>query len=112
MDIVCCFVYLLKFYILTSNVISGQVPTCDDAYSWRYYSAASLGNQADSLTDTDTDVDTENCVHVKPPAPPNCGTNVGSAASSLDDYKANPAGILVAITRSQACEYITIIRYT
>ena len=40
-------VYLLLFYILTtSKVISGRVPTCDIAHSWRLYSAVSLEHQA------------------------------------------------------------------
>ena len=39
----------LLFYILATKVISGRVPTFDDsAHSWRLYSAALLGNQANS----------------------------------------------------------------
>ena len=35
----------LLFYILeTFKVISGRVPTCDRVHSWRFYSAAPLGN--------------------------------------------------------------------
>ena len=30
--------------LATSKVISGQVPTCDGGHSWRFYSAAPLGN--------------------------------------------------------------------
>ena len=42
-------VYLLLFYVLaTSEVISGQVLTCDSAHLWRLYSTAPLGNQATS----------------------------------------------------------------
>ena len=36
---------VLLFYVLaTSRVMSGRVPTCDSAHSWRHYSAAPLGN--------------------------------------------------------------------
>ena len=31
--------------LATSKVISGRVPSCDSAHSWRLYSAAPLGNQ-------------------------------------------------------------------
>ena len=37
---------LLFCVLATSKVISGRVPTCDNAHSWRLYSAAQLGNQA------------------------------------------------------------------
>ena len=41
--------WLLEFYILaTCKVISGQVKTCNSAYSWCRYSAAQLENQATS----------------------------------------------------------------
>ena len=41
--------WLLEFYVLaTSKVISGWIPTGDRAYSWRFYSAASLGDQTAS----------------------------------------------------------------
>ena len=34
------------FYILTASmIISGRVPTCNSAYSWRLYSAAPQGDQ-------------------------------------------------------------------
>ena len=40
------FVYLLLFYVrATSKVISGCVPTCHSAHSWKLYNAASLGQQ-------------------------------------------------------------------
>ena len=43
-DIEC--VCVLEFYVLaTSKVISGRVPTCDSVHSWRFYSAATLGDQ-------------------------------------------------------------------
>ena len=35
--------WLLEFYVLA---ISGKVPTCDSAHSWRLYRAAPLGYQA------------------------------------------------------------------
>ena len=39
-------VVCLLFYVLASfKVISGRIPTCDSAHSWRLYSAASLGHQ-------------------------------------------------------------------
>ena len=39
--------WLLEFYVLaTSKVISGRVPICDSAHSWRLYSAVPPGNQA------------------------------------------------------------------
>ena len=41
-------VCLLLCIIATSNVITEWVQTCDYAHSWELYSAASLGNQADS----------------------------------------------------------------
>ena len=35
-----------SFYVLAlSKVISGRVSTCDSVYSWRFYSAAPLGDQ-------------------------------------------------------------------
>ena len=41
------FVYLLLFSVLaTSKVISGWIPTCDSAHSWRLCSAPPLGNEA------------------------------------------------------------------
>ena len=41
--------WMLEVYILaTSKVISGRVPTCDSAHSWRIYSAAPLGDQVTS----------------------------------------------------------------
>ena len=39
-DMVCLFIVVLR------PSLSGRVPTCDSAYSWRVYSAASLGHQA------------------------------------------------------------------
>ena len=37
----------MVFYVLAmSKVISGSVPTCDSADSWRLYSAAPLGDEA------------------------------------------------------------------
>ena len=46
---VCVGCWLLDFYVLTtSNVISGQVPTCDSAHSLCLYSATSLGDQTTS----------------------------------------------------------------
>ena len=36
------------YFLATSNVISGQVLTCDSAHSWRLYSAVPLGDQATS----------------------------------------------------------------
>ena len=42
--------WLLEFYTLTTfKVISGQVPTCGSAHSWRLYSAAPMGTQAISV---------------------------------------------------------------
>ena len=38
-------VCLLFYALATSKAISGRVPTCDSAHSWRHYSAAPLGNQ-------------------------------------------------------------------
>ena len=41
--------FLLLFYVLvTSEVITQQIPTCDSAHSWRLYNAASLGQQTAS----------------------------------------------------------------
>ena len=41
------FGWVLEFYILTtSKVTSELVPTCDNAHSWRPYSAVQLGDQA------------------------------------------------------------------
>ena len=42
------FVCLLFFILATSEVISGQVQTCDSAILWRLYGTASLGHQAAS----------------------------------------------------------------
>ena len=42
--------WLLLVYVLaTSKVISGRVPTCDSAQSWRLYNTAPLGDQAVSI---------------------------------------------------------------
>ena len=42
--------WLLEFYVLTpSKVISGRVPTCDSAHSWRLHSVALLANQATGI---------------------------------------------------------------
>ena len=43
-----CSVCLLFYVLAASKVISGQVPSCDSAHSWRFYSAAPLGNQTAS----------------------------------------------------------------
>ena len=40
------FVVFFKNILATCKVISGRVPTCDSANSWRLYTAAPLGNQA------------------------------------------------------------------
>ena len=38
---------MLLFYVLaTYQVMSGEVPTCGSVHSWRFYGAASLGDQA------------------------------------------------------------------
>ena len=37
---------LLLYALATSKVISGWVPPCDSAHSWRPYNVASLGYQA------------------------------------------------------------------
>ena len=42
-------VCLLLYNLAKSKVMSGQVPTCISAGSWRRYSAATLGGQAPSI---------------------------------------------------------------
>ena len=43
--------WLLGFYYLATYVLSGHLPMCDSAQSWRLHSAAPLGNQAVSTHD-------------------------------------------------------------
>ena len=45
-NLVIRFVCLLFYVLATSKVISGWVPTCDSAHSWRLYGAAPLEDQA------------------------------------------------------------------
>ena len=54
------FVFLLLFYVLaTCKSISGWVPTCDIAHSWRLNSVTSLGYQATSYSTQSHYPDTE-----------------------------------------------------